>query len=184
MVDDIFSTLAAHMVKGLMIHEQLMHCFSFIGLDGYAKCHEYHYISETKGYINLCRYYLDHYRRLIKPSQIDVPDIIPATWYDTSMLNVDPQTRVKAVKAALEEWIEWERSAVHAYEKACGELFGLGEYGAFQFIEMYLIDTKDELKIARDEFLHKSMIEFDMVSIHEEQSDLKDKYEKLLKKVY
>ena len=49
---------------------------------------------------------------------------------------------------------------------------------------MYLIDTKDELKIARDEILHKSMIEFDMVSIHEEQSDLKDKYEKLLKKVY
>ena len=58
---DIFSAIASHMIKGMMVHEQLMNSYQFLGLAGYATCHEYHYISESKGYADLCKYAIEHF---------------------------------------------------------------------------------------------------------------------------
>ena len=42
-IDEIFAELGAHMIKGLMIHNQMMVYYDFLYLPGYSKCHEYHY---------------------------------------------------------------------------------------------------------------------------------------------
>ena len=52
-IDEIFSKMSEHMVKGMMVHEQLMNSYLYLGLKGYAACHEYHYLEETKGVLPL-----------------------------------------------------------------------------------------------------------------------------------
>ena len=49
-VEQIFSEIINHMVKGLMVHEHLANYYDFLGLQGYRQCHEYHYKEESCSY--------------------------------------------------------------------------------------------------------------------------------------
>lgn len=78
-IEDIFAELAAHMIKGLMVHDQMRDYYDFLNLKGYAKCHEYHYWEESKNYLCLKHYYFKHHNRLIKEMPIENPKIIPSS---------------------------------------------------------------------------------------------------------
>ena len=58
-VEEIYADVAAHMIEGLMIHEQLANYYDFLGLGGYKRCHEYHYIEESVKYRGLYRYFIN-----------------------------------------------------------------------------------------------------------------------------
>ena len=62
-INEIFSQLSQHMIKGLMMHTQLSDYFNFLGLKGYSQCHKYHYFEENNNYKQLCDYYLNHYNK-------------------------------------------------------------------------------------------------------------------------
>ena len=76
-VEDIFSDLAAHMIKGLMVHDQMASYYDFLNLSTYATRHELHYEQENKSYFCLKHYYLKHHKKLIKEQKIENPEIIP-----------------------------------------------------------------------------------------------------------
>ena len=42
-VEDIFANLSAHMIEGLMIHDQMASYYKFLNLRSYAECHEERY---------------------------------------------------------------------------------------------------------------------------------------------
>lgn len=180
-VDDVFIELGSHMVEGLMIHEQLMSCYLFLGLEGYAKCHEYRYLDESKAYIRLQRYYSDHHRGILNPGKIDPPDIIPESWINNKKENMDLETRRKAVKAAYEEWIRWETSTKELYNRAYHELLDIGETASALFVGKYVKDVDAELADAMNDKLHKEAIAYDMVSIVEEQESLRKFYKKKIR---
>lgn len=181
-IDDIFSKIGSHMVQGIMTHEQLMNCYLFLGLKGYAKCQEYHYISETKSYAKFCRYKVNRFSSLVKTTDIVNPQIIPATWYGNARESVNSKTRTEAMAAALDEWIRWEESAVSLYQESYKALLDLGDIATADFINKFILDAEEELTFARNEKLRKLSIGFDIVSVMEEQQDWKKKYKKLLKK--
>lgn len=180
-IDEIFSVMASHMIQGIMTHEQLMNSYAFLGLEGYAKCHEYHYISETRSYIKFCRYKNRHFSSLISPGSLITPEVIPKSWYGKVRESVDDKTRAEAIIAALNEWINWEESTVSLYKKCYSEAFTLGDIPTAKFIESYILDAEEELSFARNEMLLKSSMKFDIVSILEEQHTWKKKYKKKLK---
>ena len=70
-VEDIFSQLVEHMIQGIMIHSQMADYYNFLGLKGYAKCHEYHFFSENIGFRRLSWYYLKHHNKLILESIVN-----------------------------------------------------------------------------------------------------------------
>ena len=74
-----FSRMASHMVNGMMVHEQLINAYLFLGLKGYAECHKYHYLEETKSYISLCEYSVEHFDQIItaRINPDGIPEIIP-----------------------------------------------------------------------------------------------------------
>lgn len=168
-VEEIYSKVATHMVRGLMVHEQLMNCYMFLGLSGYAKLHKKQYLSETKGYIKLCMYFSEHYRGIIKLGDPGTPDIIPASWYSNKKDGMDLETRVKCIRAAFDEWVDWETETLRVYEKAYQDLLSLGEVSSSEFIRDYVKDVDRELIWASEERLKKYAIGFDIVSIVEEQ---------------
>ena len=81
MIEEIFHELANHMMKGILLHQELIHYYDFLHLCGYKKCHEYHYLEENQGYRKLYHYYVKHYNKLIELENVERPNIIPDSWY-------------------------------------------------------------------------------------------------------
>lgn len=172
---EVFVSLASHMVKGMMTHEQLMNSYLFLGLKGYAHLHEKHYLSETKGYIKLCKYASKHYSILLQAERVEDPKVIPPSWKEATRETVTPDVRRQALEAALTEWINWESEAVEVYSEAFRNLYDMGEIDAAFFVKKFLSDAEKELTFARQELLSKRAMDFDIVSIIEEQEKFQNK---------
>lgn len=180
---DIFSEIASHMIEGIMVHEQLMNSYLFIGLPGYATCHEYHYLSESIGYSMFCEYIADHFDMLITGGIPLNPGLIPNSWMNTKRVSVTQQIRHEALEAAFNEWLKWEENTVNLYSDMYKELIKLNLIPASELVKKYILDAEEELAYARNELISKEAMDYDIVSILEEQEDCKKKYKKKIKKI-
>lgn len=180
----IFEMLADHMLQGIMTHEQLMNCYLFLGLKGYAKCHEYHYLEETKGLIELTEFYSDTHRGILRNTAVTIPDIIPQSWFDTAIENVDFGLRKKAVIAAFDQWIDWETNTKVLYETAYDSLLSQKDIASAEFLSFYVKDVNEELAYAMNERISKSAMDFDMSVVVDEQDHLIKTFTKKIRKMY
>jgi len=171
------------MIDGMMVHKQLMDSYLFLDLNGYAKCHEYHYICESRGYVELSRYKLEHYGSLIQQGPLKIPDIIPGSWFDVTRDSVDSETRHKAIIAALEEWIAWEKGTRELYTNLFDELMTMSEIATAEFLKGYILDVEDEIVYATNERIRKASMGYDIVSIVEEQSYTEKFFDKKIRKL-
>lgn len=183
-IDEIFSKMSEHMIKGMMVHEQLMNSYLYLGLKGYAACHEYHYLEETKGHIRLNTYKIEHYDSLVVGTfdRSDVPRIVPDSWFTFKRNTVDANTRTKAIAAAYDEWINWESETKALYEEIYSDLINQGEIPFAEFAKEYILDVEEELVYAKSERLAKSSMDFDIVSILEEQEQYERSFKKKIRK--
>ena len=106
-IEEIFSKLTNHMLEGIMMHEQFIQYYDFLGLHGYSKCHKKHYELESNAYMKICRYYLKTYNKLLPPNKFTQPQVIPQSWFQYTRQDVDSKTKQNAVQQGLEHWIEW-----------------------------------------------------------------------------
>ena len=179
-VSEIFSSLAEHLIKGMMTHEQFANYYKFLGLSGYAKCHEYHFMKETCAYRKLQRYYICHYNKLIPETEFSNPSVIPESWYGYTRQDVDSSTKKSGVKNGLIAWVEWEEETKKLYEQMYKELMELGEVASAQFLSEYVADVSCELMKAQGYLLNKSATGFDIGDIMSEQKHKHEKYKKCL----
>ena len=180
-IEDIYSELAAHMIKGMMFHEQLANYYDFLGLNGAKRCHEYHYLAESCGYRKLCRYFINHHNKLIPTREVEDPEVIPDSWYRYTRQDVDANTKKNAVKNGLSRWVEWERETKQLYEKAFNDLLELGEVASAMFIKCFIKDVDHELKVAERCEIEKSATGYDMNEIIMEQHSKHEKYKEKIK---
>lgn len=182
-VDEVYSEIAAHMIKGMMIHEQLANYYDFLGLEGYKRCHEYHYLNETCAYRGLCRYFINHHNKLIPYKEIDNPNVIPSNWYNHVRNDVDTGTKKNAVKAGLTKWIEWERETKTLYENMYGELTDINEVASAFKIKELICDVDNELKKAERYLLNKEAVGYDITVIIGEQKRKHNKYDRKMRDI-
>lgn len=180
-IDKVYSKLAAHMIKGMMFHEQLANYYDFLGLEGYKRCHEYHFFCESKSYRLVNRYYINHHNKLIDSEKVEDPQVIPSSWFKYSRQDVDNGTRASAVKSGIESWIEWERSTKKCYEQMYLELIQDEAVASALFIKKLICDVDNELKYAERKYLRLEAVDYDMTVIIPEQVQIHDKYEHKLK---
>lgn len=171
------------MILGIMIHEHMANYYDFLGLEGYKRCHEYHYLQETCNHRALNRYFINHHNMLIPETKIDAPDLIPQSWFDHVRQDVDISTKKSAVKAGLEKWVSWEKETKKLYEQMYKELVNIGEIASACFIKCFLEDVDHELKMAERYHLNKEAIGYDMTEIIAEQKRKHEKYKKKMKKI-
>lgn len=176
-VAEVYKEIAAHMIKGMMIHEQLANYYDFLGLDGYKKCHEYHYLMETCSYRKVCQYYINHHNKLIDYMDIENPHIIPNNWYGHSQSEVDVNTKRNAVKTGLHAWIDWETDTKKLYEQMYKELMNNDAIASACMIRGLIEDVDHELCKAQKYLINKEMVSYSIESILSEQHDKKEKYE-------
>lgn len=165
-----------------MTHESLANYYDFLGLEGYKRCHEYHYLAETMNYRSLCRYFINHHNMLIPDTRIETPSVIPDSWYSHKRQDVDTTTKRNAVQAGLEKWVEWEKSTKDLYEKMYKELMDIGEVASAIKVQCFVCDVDKELKKAERYKLNKESIGYDMNEIIAEQKSKHKKYQKKCEK--
>ena len=180
-VEEIFSKLSSHMIKGLMLHDQMSDYYDFLSLRGYKRCHEYHYKKEMCGYRKLHRYYINHYGRLIEEQKIEDPESIPSTWYRYSRKEVDASTKRSAVRTGIEKWIAWEKETKDLYEMAYRELMKAEEEAAAIFLQEFICNVDCELKYAERKAIDLETVDYNMAYIVGEQTKLHDKYKRKMK---
>lgn len=182
-VDEIFSKIVGHQIKGLMVHEQLANFYDFLSLHGYKRCHEYHYLCESYCMRKVQRYYINHYNKLVRKEPIDTPKIIPDSWYNYSRMDVDIATRQNALKTGISTWIDWEKETKSLYESMYKELCDIGEIAAACKIKELICDVDSELKYAEREGLKLKAIDYDLDAIYLCQDELHEKYKHKTEKI-
>ena len=179
---EIYSKINEHMINGLMLHDQLANYYDFLGLEGYKRCHEYHYLAENIAYRALNRYFINHHNMLIPEAQFSNENVIPASWYSHKREDVDVTTKKNGVKAGLTKWVEWERDTKHLYEQMYKEALEADEVASAMKIKCLVKDVDRELKKAERYWLNKEAIGYDMTAIIEEQKRKHDKYKRKMEK--
>lgn len=169
-IQEIFSQLSGHMIKGLMVHEQLANYYDFLGLNGFRIEHEHQYIEESSSYRSLCHFYVNHYNRLIEESRVENPKIIPDSWYRYSRFDVDSTTKRNGIENGFKEWKNWETETRQVYESLYCELFKMGEISASMFVQKLIEDVENELKRIDKEILELKATSYDMTYIMELQN--------------
>ena len=176
--EEIFGKISSHMLKGLMIHEQLSDYYDFLNLHGYKRCHEYHMYKEMRMYRKLHRYVINSYNMLIEEDAFENPNIIPATWYRYKRQEVDASTKRSAVKTGIEKWVEWERETKAMFETMYEELMAINEVSAAKALCKLLCDVDKELKWAERKHIDLVMVDYNISYIIGEQDRLHDWYKK------
>ena len=176
--EETFTALSGHMIKGLMIHDQMADYYDFLSLRGYKRCHEYHYQKEMSGYRRLHRYFINHYGKLIEEKRIEDPEAIPSSWYRYTRKEVDVSTKRTAVKTGIEKWVAWEKEAKALYQQAYQDLMEAKEEAAAIFLQDYIKDVDCELKWAERKALELEAVDYSLGYIMGEQKRLHDKYKR------
>lgn len=166
---EIFSDLAAHMIKGLMAHSQLADYYRFLGLPDYADCHEKHYKKESCNWRKLSKYYIEHYNRFVPEQPVDDPRVIPDDWFNATRQDVDTNTIRKYVQRGLELWVTWESDTKSLYQNYYKNLMENGDVAAALFLKKYICEVDDELAEATQWHLHKKATDYDIGHIIGEQ---------------
>lgn len=175
-VEEIFGKLASHMVEGIMIHDDMANAYDFLGLCGFAKCHDHHHIEETKNYRCLSHYYSTHYHKLLKLNELEQPKIIPDTWRKYSTPDVDVNTKRNAVKDLMNKWVTWERDTKKLYQEMRQELCAIGEVAAALKIDCYICDVDEELIWAEKKWMKLETLGYDIGTILKWSSEMYKKF--------
>ena len=180
-VKDVFAKLKAHMLEGIVFHDEMARYYGFLNLKGYEKCHEYHYAEESKAYRDLCRYYLSRFHEFIPVEPMNRPNVIPESWYKATMKDVDKGTKQSGVKSGIEKWVEWEKKTKSLYQDMYLSLIEIGEPAAAMKVACYVKDVDMELKYAEMKHITLEGIGYDLPTVVSKQDELYDMYKHKLK---
>ena len=185
-VVDNFSRIGTRMIEGMMFHEELMKTYYFLGLKGYSACHKYHYLSESDEYLKLTEFVIDNYDCMLSLSlsETSTPDIAPVSWLTSDgrvRQSIQIGTRQQAIISAFDKWISWEESTKKLYEE---EYFSVmnNDTVASEYIKELVSEIQNEINYAKNERLMKRAMDFDIVSILEEQDKYERTFNKMIKK--
>ena len=172
-VKEIFEQLTNHMLEGIMIHEQFISYYEFLGLDGYARCHEHHYKQESESYRKIYHYFMSTYNMLLPEPRFPQPQIIPESWHKYTRQEVDLKTKQSAVQQGLERWISWEKDTYSFYQQLYLELINNNKLIDAEEIKCLIYDVKEELSKAEQYQLNKIATNYNMIDIIKEQKKIK-----------
>jgi hypothetical protein len=177
-VEEIFSKISAHMVEGMMHHEQFSDYYNFLSLGGYCCCHTYHYLKETHDRAKLHDFFINKYNKLIPETAVNAKSIIPPAWFGATRFNVDTATKKNGIKTALTEWHKWEKETRDLYVQMYSELIRINEISAAEYIACMISDVESEIKYSESKIIELNSLGYDLTYIYSEQEHISHKYRK------
>ena len=171
-IEEIFTKLLEHMMKGVRFHEQATIYFDFLTLPGYKKCQKYHYYEELTNYRKLYDYYLDTYKKLLKLSPQEY-ELINNNMYKYSREEIDTNNKRTAIREIMRKWISWETETKELLEECYHEITSAA--ASIKILEL-LKEVEQELNDATNKYIQLETVDYDIIMIEEEQAALCKKY--------
>ena len=159
-----------------MLHEHMADCYDFLGLMGFKRMHEYHFIKEAAEMRGVHRYYINHFNMLVPETDPRSPFPIPSAWANFTRQSVEPEAKREAVRTCMEKWVDWERSTKLAYEKYYTELCEIGEIAAACKVKDLVCDVDQELKCAERLCLDLCAVDYSMDAVVLMQHGIHEEY--------
>ena len=175
-VGEIFSKIAIHMVEGMMLHDQMADYYDFLGLMGFKRMHEYHFLREAADMRGISRYYLNHYNYLVPPQSAKDPGVIPSGWYKYHRKDVDTSTKRQAIRTGMEKWCAWEESTKKMYQDSYSKLCDMGEIAAACKVKELISGVDMELKCADRLHIKLQSVDYDLCTIFLMQDEMHEAY--------
>ena len=176
-IREIYSKIVERMIQGMMFHDQMANYYDFLGLQGYKRCHEYHFMKETCAYRGVSRYFINHHNMLIPEPEFSNESVIPDSWYSHVRGDVDTGTKKNAIKTGLTKWMEWETDTKRLYEDLYKEALDAGDVASAFKIGCLVKDVDKELKSVERYYLNKEATNYDIGGIIAEQKKKHKKYQ-------
>lgn len=180
---EVFSKIDAHMKTGMILHDQLANYYDFLGLMGFKRLHEYHFLREAVSMRGLNRYFINHHNMLIDDGEMHIESAIPQAWHKTTRRDVGISTKRSAAKSGMDMWAEWERKTKKLYEECYCALCDSGEIAAACKVKQLVADVDMELKEADRLALKMQAIDYDMPTMILMQDELHECYREKEKSV-
>lgn len=152
-----------------MMHEQMSQYYRFLGMNGYAERHDWHYNQENTTYKFIRDYYINHYNKLPPKASAINPNVIPDGWYRYSRDEVDASTKKSAVKVGLNTWKEWEEKTKEFYQATYYELINMKEIAFAHAMDALIANVDMELTDVISYCLKHKATDYDMDIIMSEQ---------------
>lgn len=177
-VEEVFTKISTHMIKGLMVHDEFFQYYTFLGLWGYADCHKWRYLDESNAYQGLNHFYLTRHGKLLPSARVEDPKVIPDAWYKYKRADVDFNTRKNAIKTGITLWEKWERDTKDLYSQMYKELHDMSEIASAVHVMGLILDVEAELAQVESYRLKHEANNYDMAAITEEQNKRSRTYRK------
>lgn len=171
-VSEIFEKISTRQIEGMMLHNDMANYYDFLGLKGYKRMHEYHYLCESIGSRKTNRYFINNYDMMIKPVPVNSESHIPMIWFDYSRIDVEPDSKREAVKSSVDKWINWKHETMRHYEQLFAELMTINEVEASFYVHKLAKDARKELKYAKRLRICLKSVGYDLDAIIESQNEL------------
>lgn len=175
---EIFSEINRRQIIAQMFHREMAVYFSFLGLQGFKRMHQYRHLEESLENDRLLFWVIDHHNMLIETADIPSVSIIPKEWLTVSRLQVGQNTKTTSTKTALESWKEWEEETLHLYEDYAKTLLDAGAMEDYCKVSCMMKGTSCELKKLERLMEDLQLTGYDAVYITEMQQEIHDKYKK------
>ena len=179
-VEEIFTKISAHMINGMMFHEQMANYYQFLGFCGYMRCHEYRYLCETMEHRKLNFCYMNLYNKLIPEPEFDNTSAIPSNWYRYTRQEVDNSTKRNAVENGVAMWLKWEKETVELYKQMHEELEEKHEITAAGYVADLICAAQKEIIHAEKKQLSLEAAEYSLAFVDGKQDKMYHKYNKKL----
>lgn len=179
-VEEIFNKISSHMLEGVMFHADMVKAYDFLGLWGFARCHESHCLEEMQGYCYWSHYFASHYFKLIHNTNDNIPKLVPDGWHKYTTMEVDINTKRTAVKDFMTKWVEWEKETKQLYQDMRQELTNINEVDAAMQLDHYICDVSKELCHAQKKFLKLETLGYDINTIITISEGMDKKYKEKL----
>ena len=180
---EIFTEINKRQTLALMLHNEMSQYFSFLGLQGFKRMHCYQFKNESMEHLKTCLWYIDYRNELIPNDRLDAINLIPSDWFRVDRLSVSSVAKKNGTIKAMTEYHEWEKETKEVYSKYYAMLIDIDCIDCANFVNELVIDVTCELKKLERLVDKLKGVDFDMVYVTEIQSDLHEKYKKLMKEV-
>lgn len=180
---EVFSKIVSHLIEGMMLHDRMADYYDFLGLMGFKRLHEYHYLCDAVELRGVHRYYINHFNMLIPEQNVVSPWSIPSSWFNYERQSVGAGTKKASVQSGVEAWAEWEHNTKKLYEQCYCDLCDIGEVAAACKVKELISDADMECKCADRLHIRLKGMEYDMPAIFMMQDEMHEEYDKKEKEV-
>lgn len=180
---EIFTKIISRQIEALMFHDKMSDLYSFLGLSGFKRMHEYQYFAENAEFKETKKYFMKHHNMLLEENQIEVKKYIPSDWFNYDRFDVTSQVKRQYTEKTFEEYKNWEKQTKWLYESLYQELMQAGAVEDARFVEDLICGVSCELKCLEKICIKLKSVDFNMMYIYEIQSDIHEKYKKKMKHI-